>query len=210
MPRLFERFHRIEGAQGRTHEGTGIGLALVQEVVKLHGGTIWVDSVQGRGGTFHVALPLGSDRLPADRVRAAPALASTALRADVFVEEALRWLPDTGSTAARPDSGSIYGTLGGECRRPLVVLADDNADMRDYVRRILEQAGCDIVAASDGEEALAVSRVAQPPDLVLTDVMMPKLDGFGLPRSASPTANWPPPKIRPKPPIKPRAPSSPT
>jgi signal transduction histidine kinase len=59
LPRLFERFHRIEGAHGRTHEGTGIGLALVQELVRLHGGTVTVTSEVGHGSTFTVRLPLG-------------------------------------------------------------------------------------------------------------------------------------------------------
>ena len=62
MPRLFERFHRIEGTQGRTHEGTGIGLALVQELVRLHGGTIEATSAVGEGTTFHLPLPVVGPR----------------------------------------------------------------------------------------------------------------------------------------------------
>jgi len=76
--RLFDRFHRVEGWRGRTHEGTGIGLALVQELAKPHGGTVRVDSVLGEGSTFTVAVPLGMAHLPADRLCAARTLATTA------------------------------------------------------------------------------------------------------------------------------------
>ena len=64
LPRLFERFHRIENTQGRSYEGTGIGLALVQELVKLHGGTVQVTSQLGQGSRFIVTLSLGKDHLP--------------------------------------------------------------------------------------------------------------------------------------------------
>ena len=93
LPRLFERFHRVEGARGRTHEGTGIGLALVQELVKLHGGSVGVESELGKGSTFTVSVPFGVAHLPRERIGAASALVSTATRADTYVEEAERWLP---------------------------------------------------------------------------------------------------------------------
>ena len=69
LPRLFERFHRVENAQGRSYEGSGIGLALVRELVELHGGTISVESRKGVGSTFTVRLPFGA-RAPARRTRA--------------------------------------------------------------------------------------------------------------------------------------------
>ena len=94
LPRLFERFHRVEGTKGRTHEGTGIGLALVQELVKIHGGTVSVESEVGRGSTFTVAIPAGKDHLPAERIGGENALTSTAVDYNAFVEEAMRWLPD--------------------------------------------------------------------------------------------------------------------
>ena len=81
LPRLFERFHRVEGQQGRSHEGSGIGLALVQELVRLHGGTIAVESEVGRGTTFAVTLPFGSAHLPAERVGGRARPAPTATRA---------------------------------------------------------------------------------------------------------------------------------
>ncbi len=93
LPKLFERFHRVEGASGRSFEGSGIGLALVSDLVQLHGGTINVASAPGHGTTFTVELPLGSAHLPAEQVEEAAEASVVPLRAAAFVEEALRWVP---------------------------------------------------------------------------------------------------------------------
>ena len=95
LPHMFERFHRIENNRGRTHKGAGIGLALVHELVKLHGGTIAVSSVLGEGSTFTVNIPLGKSHLGPARIGTARTLASAAVPPDAFVEEALRWISDT-------------------------------------------------------------------------------------------------------------------
>ncbi|SFV00066.1 PAS domain S-box-containing protein [Methylobacterium sp. 174MFSha1.1] len=174
LPRLFERFHRVEGAQGRSFEGSGIGLALVQELVRLHGGTVGVESALGSGSTFTVSLPLGRAHLPPERIRAARAGVSTATRSHVFVEEATRWLDDEAAPAS--DLVEAPGPAGLTGR---VLLADDNGDMRAYVRRLLGDAGHAVEAVADGQAALAAAR-RRAPDLVLSDVMMPGLDGFGL------------------------------
>ncbi|MGR4863915.1 ATP-binding protein [Caulobacter sp. LARHSG274] len=176
LPRVFERFHRIEGQGGRTHEGTGIGLALVEELAKLHGGRVEVRSQLGEGTAFRVTIPLGTAHLPRDHVAAGPALAETGSLADAYVAEALRWLADD-EVAPREDEDE--GDLDGD-DRPRVILADDNADMRDYVRRLLEAGGYRVEAVASGRAALAAARRGSPPDLVLSDVMMPDLDGFGL------------------------------
>ncbi len=181
LPRIFDRFHRVEGSTGRTQEGTGIGLALVQELVKLHGGTIAAESAPGQGTTFTVSLPIGSDHLPSDRVQARRTAASTSVGAHVFVEEALRWLPgEEGSEQTPLDLGVRDASVspGPSLDSGRIVLADDNADMRAYVTSLLASRWLVHVAA-DGEEALALVREVQP-DLVITDVMMPRLDGFGL------------------------------
>jgi signal transduction histidine kinase len=186
LPRVFERFRRVEGARSRTHEGTGIGLALVQELARLHGGTVRAESVEGEGSVFTVAVPLGKDHLPAERIGTARTLAATAISAESFVEEALRWLP--GSAALSPLQEA---TFNGESpvdprqapsnRRARIVWADDNADMRDYVARLLG-ARYDVEAVADGEAALAAVR-ARRPDLLLADVMMPRMDGLQLVRA---------------------------
>ncbi len=183
LPHIFERFHRVQGSRARTHEGSGIGLALVNELVRLHGGEVAVESRPGAGTTFTVTLPRGQAHLPAERVGAPRVLASTMTGAAAYVQEVLRWLPDspdaapelaiTPEYAAPPraiDVGADFGS------RLLVV--DDNADMRDYLARLLGERWT-VRTASDGLAALALAR-AEPPDLVLTDVMMPNLDGFGM------------------------------
>ncbi|MBV8820429.1 MAG: response regulator [Acidobacteriaceae bacterium] len=177
LPRLFERFHRVESVRGRTHEGTGIGLALVNELVKLHGGTVSVESVAGNGTTFRVSIPFGSSHLPADRIGAERVAAETGLPADTYVEEALRWLaPPANAAVSEPDYASDSAFRSGT--RSHVLIADDNADMRDYLRRLLESR-YQVTAVSNGSEAFDAA-IAKPPDLVLTDVMMPVLDGFEL------------------------------
>ena len=182
LPHLFERFYRVRNAHARTFEGSGIGLALVQELAKQHGGTAKVDSEMGRGSTFRVTIPLGKDHLPADRIGANRTLTSTTLGGETYVEEALHWLPDVQNARAVPLASvlvlpEIPGLQDAE-RRSRILLADDNADMREYVRKLLSPS-CDVEAVPDGEAALEVIR-QRPPDLVVTDVMMPKLDGFGL------------------------------
>jgi signal transduction histidine kinase len=195
LPRLFERFHRVAGARARTQEGTGIGLALVQELVALHGGTVEAQSALDVGTTFTVTVPTGSAHLPPDRIGARRELASTAVGAAPYVEEALRWLPDASAMdemttptddwalAAREFMGMAPATdLGSAARaRARVLLADDNADMREYVSRLLGQL-YEVEAVPDGRAALAAAQ-ARPPDLVVSDVMMPGLDGFALLRA---------------------------
>jgi signal transduction histidine kinase len=181
LPRLFERFHRVEAARGRTHEGTGIGLALVLELVKLHGGGVSVESQYGHGSKFTVTLPFGAAHLPPDRLAAGRTFSSTALHTDAYVEEALHWLPpaDKAEPSGVPLPASVDQPA--HSARSSVLLADDNADMRAYVRRLLD-GRYEVTAVSNGEEALAAA-LSNPPDLVLTDVMMPVLDGFGLLRA---------------------------
>jgi signal transduction histidine kinase/FixJ family two-component response regulator len=173
VPRLFERFHRIEGARSRSHEGSGIGLALIQELVRLHGGEVRVASRLGAGTSFEVWIPRGAAHLPRDRVRATRALPSTAINAEVYVEEALRW-------GAPPEEHPVpsEAMLGAAASRERIVFADDNADIREYVARLLRERW-DVETANDGLAALAAIRRV-PPALVLCDVMMPGLDGFEL------------------------------
>jgi signal transduction histidine kinase len=259
LPRLFERFHRIAGVEGRTHEGSGIGLALVQELVKLHGGQIEATSQPGAGTTFRIELPLGDAHVPPDQRRSAPLPArpqTHASAARAFVEEAIRWLPEptakrelsgrrgignreaTSATApAAPTAGMEAGLtrqrrtpsgstpadvteagVGDAGASPLspqsllpplslqspesplslldpldlpvtdrrfaptfgsrILLADDNADMRAYLHDLLAPY-YEVEAVPDGQAALASVR-REPPDLIVSDVMMPRLDGMGL------------------------------
>jgi signal transduction histidine kinase/FixJ family two-component response regulator len=171
--RIFERFHRVAGARGRTHEGTGIGLALVQELVKQHKGRIEVESCPEKGTTFSVQVPVGSDHLPKDQLDTRQDLQSTATHAGAFVAEALRWLP--GTTESRSFAASLVPASEPQ---PSILLADDNADMREYLSKLLSPRYL-VRVATDGVEALAAIRASKV-DIVLADIMMPGLDGFEL------------------------------
>ncbi len=175
LPRLFERFHRIEHARSRSHEGSGIGLALIQELVHLHGGSIDVTSRVGAGTTFRVLIPRGVAHLPPSRVRTEErALPPAALEATAFVEEASRW---GGASADAYGSSTLSSTRGTETRER-ILFADDNADMREYVTRLLRERWA-VETVADGAAALESIKRA-PPDLVLSDVMMPGKSGFEL------------------------------
>ena len=186
LSRVFERFYRVQGTQGRTHEGSGIGLALVRELVALHGGSIRAESIPGEGSTFTVTVPRGTTHLPAERIGALRTMASTAMGAGPYVAEALAWL---GAAYAEPavtidetlpleHAATMRAEVGAAAPRPRIVWVDDNADMRDYVRRLLTER-YEVEAVADEREAMDALR-RQAPDLVLCDVMMPRLDGLGL------------------------------
>ncbi|WP_322043472.1 ATP-binding protein [Paraburkholderia sp. J67] len=198
MPRLFERFHRVEGTQGRTQEGTGIGLALVHELVKLHGGAIEAWSEPGQGTRFAVSVPLGSAHLDPARLREGAPRNGGGQMAAAFAAEAEGWLGTTPLMAGRNadkiaaaeadglrlDPAASASSSGLRDQRfaatfgARILLVDDNADMRAYVGTLLASA-YQVDLAADGAQALDVAR-RQRPDLIVSDVMMPRLDGFGL------------------------------
>lgn len=178
LEKIFQRFHRIEGSRGRTLEGTGIGLALVKELVELHKGTIEVQSELGRGSTFIVRIPEGTEHLPHEQILdMTRGVKSTFDQTEAFVGEALRWIPES----LRPKIPSIEMGGGGvtvAAPRKQILVADDNADMRSYLYKILSES-YDVTVVNNGQEALAEIR-AHRPHLLLSDIMMPILDGVGL------------------------------
>ncbi|NJK46908.1 PAS domain-containing protein [Candidatus Gracilibacteria bacterium] len=205
LPHIFDRFHRVQGAKGRTHEGSGIGLSLVQELVRMHGGTIEVTSIIERGSCFTVSIPAGYAHLASERIGATRNFSSTALGSSSYVEEALRWMPPEvegrkSKVESRDDVGSTNSPLSSQFsegrspnhhspvtnhqspitipQSPYILIADDNADMRDYLKRLLSRY-YEVKTVADGMAALEAVR-SRLPDLVLTDVMMPRLDGFEL------------------------------
>jgi signal transduction histidine kinase len=185
LPHLFERFRRVEGAVRRSHEGTGIGLALVKELVEMHGGTIAVESTQAIGTTFTVRVPFGQKHLTRGQI-VADSLNPVVLQgsAVAWAREAMGWLPGedrlideiTHTDASDRPQGTAVAEEGE--KKPVVLLVDDNADMRDYVRGLLG-GRFNVVPAPDGRAALEAMSLVHP-DLVLTDVMMPEMDGFAL------------------------------
>jgi signal transduction histidine kinase len=184
IPGLFERFNRVSNMPSRTHEGSGIGLALVHDLAELHGGSVSVESTVGQGSTFVVSIPFGQDHLASGQIGGSRSLASTAVGAKPFVEEALRWLPD--SVAGNNEIFSVHDELlpvpcppaSQAAERPRVLVADDNSDMRQYLARLLSEQ-YEVETVADGQAALDVAHKASP-DLIVSDVMMPILDGFEL------------------------------
>jgi signal transduction histidine kinase len=170
LPRVFERFHRVQGAWSRSHEGTGIGLALMRELARALGGEVEIASTVGIGTVLTVSVKAGTAHLPADHLGAPHERAPSRARA-AFVEDALRWTPDASPLAGEQARARPVGA-------PRIVWADDNADMREYVTRLLTE-HFEVISVANGVEALQSIR-DQVPDLVLSDVMMPQLDGFGL------------------------------
>jgi signal transduction histidine kinase/CheY-like chemotaxis protein len=178
LPRLFERFHRVEGARSRSHEGSGIGLSFVRELTRMHRGEVLVESVVGVGTTFSVRVPRGSAHLPKERLLAQDGVEPMSYGASAIVEEARSW--ETVRRTSRP-SASPLETPVTEAAPERVLFVDDNADMREYVTRLLSK-HWRVEAVEDGLAALeAIAR--ERPALVLTDVMIPRLDGYGLLRA---------------------------
>jgi signal transduction histidine kinase/ActR/RegA family two-component response regulator len=174
LDRIFERFQRVEGTRSRTHEGSGIGLALVRDLIELHHGSIAVASVEGAGTTFTVTLPLGRAHIPDEQIGAPAQPASSSAR-QAYTQEAMRWLPEPEPEQPfldLADDRSVL-TVGAH-----VLVADDNTDMRNYLVRLLHQRW-HVTAVGNGREALDAA-MQHKPDLIISDVMMPQLDGFGL------------------------------
>lgn len=186
MHRLFERFHRIEKSMGRTHEGSGIGLSLIHELVKLHHGSITAESKVGYGTTFIITLPLGIAHLPSEQILNGACTPKNTTEAKQFIEEALRWLPEGQNTAVPApeiewfnyDALSFSTPLPEQKDTEHILIVDDNADMRQYLVRLLTPR-YRVDEVSNGKEALALIRNSHP-DLIISDAMMPHLDGFGL------------------------------
>lgn len=169
LPKLFDRFYRVETSQGRSYEGTGIGLSLVQELVKLQGGKIEVESRVGEGTTFSVFMPLGAMH-PKSEVKGSKQNKTESLpqHAQTYIAEATRW---------SSENKKVVSDTVKENRKGHILVADDNADMREFIKRLLEDAGYSVLMAMDGEDAWEQCQ-KELPDLVLSDVMMPRLNGF--------------------------------
>jgi signal transduction histidine kinase len=177
LPRIFERFHRIPGSQGRTMEGTGIGLSLVYELVRLHGGAVTVESCVGKGSVFTVTIPFGSEHLRADQIgeKTLPERRPSNNTGHLFYI-------DNDAYTCRAKNKHVMESLSE--KRPLVLLVDDNSDMLAYMSTLLQTDGYEVFKAKNGRQALetinGLLRNNLNLDLIVTDVMMPYMDGFEL------------------------------
>jgi len=174
LPNVFKRFHRIQNNRSRSHEGSGIGLALTKELVALHGGSITVSSIEGKGTTFTVCIPKGSAHLDKTRIGkdfGAYAI-SNALRQS-YLHELSLWNGNSDGAV----SDAQHATLHPD-REGLILVADDNTQMLGYLSHILEP-HWKVATVSDGRAAMAFLQHTRP-DLILSDVMMPNMNGFEL------------------------------
>lgn len=168
LPHMFERFHRVENATGRTYEGTGIGLSLVKELVQLHGGDISVKSKQGKGSTFTVIIPFGKEHLPAIQTSGKTEALEDIL-SDVYVDEANSLLDNPELKLEPKNNNEQLSTI---------LIVDDNADMRQHIQSVLQKQ-FNVITAANGMDALDII-IKEKPSLVLSDIMMPVMDGIQL------------------------------
>jgi PAS domain S-box-containing protein len=172
VDKIFQRFHRVQNDQGRSQEGTGIGLAMVKELVKLHNGNISVKSKPGRGSRFTISLPVAKEPLNG-KIYGTKRI-SEKVTESIYVREAAKWVME--DDAVEEISTESDGQRKG--KKPLVLIADDNADMRIFMQRILARDYITVLA-HDGEDAFTKA-IQNSPEIIISDIMMPRLDGFGL------------------------------
>ncbi|GHB58233.1 hypothetical protein GCM10007390_09650 [Persicitalea jodogahamensis] len=165
LPHIFDRFYRVESTGQNNTEGAGIGLSLVNELVKVLKGQIRAESEPGRGSTFTVRLPIDCDTWADYLTDATPAPREVAMPAEVEATIANLATELNGAKTAKSDA-------------PLVLLVEDNPDLRTYMRSIFE-GSYRIVEATDGQDGLDRA-FEEIPDLAVCDLMMPRLDGFGF------------------------------
>ncbi len=173
LPHIFDRFYQADSTSTRRYEGTGIGLALVKELVDLHGGEISLTSTPGQGTTFTVRLPLNV--VGSGETAAAPSATPSAQLSELYVLETT-----SSANVAHDGKGEMREEEGAE-DRTTVLLVDDNPDVRAYVRSVLAPQ-FHVLEAADGKAGLALAR-EELPDLIVADVMMPQLDGLELGRA---------------------------
>ncbi|GAB4374790.1 MAG: hypothetical protein Kow00121_19650 [Elainellaceae cyanobacterium] len=182
IPYLFERFRQADGSASRSYEGSGLGLALVKELVELHGGQVSVESCYGEGTAFTILLQTGVAHLPANQIvelpielehsRATIELADTETELHASPSASLPVVQVEASP--QPAAQNPNHTLSAQ-----ILVVDDNADMRSYVSSVLQQAGHRVVTARHGGEGFQIAQ-AQPPQLIVTDLMMPMVSGLEM------------------------------
>lgn len=190
IPHLFERFRQAEGSANRSYEGSGLGLALVKELVELHGGQISVDSAYGQGTTFTVWLQTGVTHLPPEQVIQVPTEAQPS-RAAVELADVEAELEDEEESLSTSDNhfdgkgaelnGDGQGAAIAQDPAAIasVLVVDDNPDLRTYVSRILREAGYQVWAARNGAEGFHLAQTHHP-HLIVTDLMMPLVSGLDM------------------------------
>jgi CheY-like chemotaxis protein/nitrogen-specific signal transduction histidine kinase len=167
ISKIFDRFYQVNVNHNREHEGTGIGLALSKELIELHKGKMQVESAEGKGSTFTISIPLGKKHYTVDEI--CEPVKGEGVLTDLMLES----IPVKETENEKIDVNMIF-----ETEKPVLLLVEDNADVRCYIRNNLRKE-YKILGAADGEDGLKKS-IEYIPDLIISDIMMPKIDGFQL------------------------------
>ncbi len=180
IPHLFERFQQAEGSVNRSYEGSGLGLALVKELVELHKGQISVESLYSKGTTFTIWLQAGTTHLPLEQVLEIPTEIQSSRAAvelaDLDIEFPLDKEREIDSS--QENKQDLIASASNP-KTPSILVVDDNPDLRDYVSRILRQEGYQVWMAHNGQEGFRLTQ-EQRPQLIVTDLMMPLVSGLDL------------------------------
>jgi signal transduction histidine kinase/CheY-like chemotaxis protein len=179
IPHLFERFRQAEGSTNRSYEGSGLGLALVKELVDLHQGRISVDSVYGEGTTFMIWLPTGTHHLPGDQVLEVPAELNPRRAAVELADVEVEISEDEATNLLNSEPQETISVAEPELVDNCILVVDDNPDLRRYVSRILRQMNFNVVTASNGSEGFEMAKRYRP-EVIITDLMMPLVSGLDL------------------------------
>jgi len=174
LPHVFDRFYQADDSYTRDHEGTGIGLALTNELIELHHGEIAVESEVGKGATFTFSIPLGRDHLNNDDIMDINGISkveSLLSNVEIYDDRNSDNRIEEKFTTSQTDSPDLDS-------KPLLLIVEDNSDLRAYIRSYLDDA-YSVIEAREGEEGLKTA-IETIPNLVISDVMMPKMDGFEL------------------------------
>ncbi len=171
LDKVFDRFYQVDASQTREQEGSGLGLALVKELVELHHGTIQVESEVEKGTTFTVRIPLGRNHLKDDEIVEVPESVEP-------VRPEAEGIPRDMTAEEMPGDSDLRQAKG---EKPIVLVVEDNADVRAYIKDYLVPM-YQVAEARDGAEGIEKAEEIVP-DLILTDVMMPKKDGYEVCRT---------------------------
>ena len=165
LPYIFDRFYQVDSSSTRNYEGSGIGLAIVNEFIKLHNGSISVESTRAdmasgkkSGTTFKIYLPLAklNEGETVSAIEKEPSI--------------LKKSPEIHTP------GNVQNLLNYSINKEILLLAEDNAEVRAFIREQLENDYW-VIEASNGKEALRLSE-KEIPDLIISDLMMPEMDGM--------------------------------
>jgi len=179
IPHLFERFRQAEGSANRSYEGSGLGLALVKELVELHGGQVTLESVYGQGTTFTLWLLTGNAHLPAQQILETPTELNTSRASVELADLELVSTTDNIEDTTINLSPSIDTQDSALKTQHSILVVDDNPDLRTYVSEIFRRNGYHVQTARNGSEGHSRAKEIIP-SLIVTDLMMPLVSGLEM------------------------------